>query len=59
MTKLREMRLKRGFKVKEVARLLNRTEVAIYYYEIGKRGLNCELLKKFAEIYNCKVDDLI
>lgn len=59
MTKLKELRLKNNLKVKEVACLLNCSVMAIYNYENSKRNLNSVLLKKFAKLYNCKIDDLI
>lgn len=59
MTKIKEMRLKNNLKVKEVASFINCTEMAIYNYENSKRNLNSVLLKKFAKLYNCKIDDLI
>lgn len=59
MNKLKEMRLKNGLKVSDVAKKMGCSEMAIYNYENNKRGLKSFTLKKIAELYNCKIDDLI
>lgn len=59
MIKLREMRLSKNMKVKDIAKLLQVSEVSIYYYENGKRKPDYLILQKLAKIFECKVDDLI
>ncbi len=59
MIKLREMRLSKKMKVKDIAKLLQVSEVSIYYYENGKRKPDYLVLQKLAKIFECKVDDLI
>jgi len=59
MIKLREMRLSKNMKVKDIAKLLQVSEVSIYYYENGKRKPDYLTLQKLAKIFECKVDDLI
>lgn len=59
MPKLREMRKAKKVKVSEIAKLLNVSDVAVYYYEIGKRKISINHIKKLADFYKCTIEDLI
>lgn len=59
MYKLKELRLKNNIKVAEVAKILEVTDTAIYYYENLKRKVPIKHLKKLTELYSCKLEDLI
>ena len=59
MLNLKDFRLKKGLKIKEVAQSLNVTRVTIWNYENGKRTPNIDVLIKLAKIYDCSVVDFI
>ena len=59
MDRLREIREDRGLKQKEVSKLLNVSQVAYSYYEIGKRQIPLDILKKLARLYKVSTDYLL
>ena len=44
---------------KDIAKVLNVSQVAYSYYEIGKRQIPIDLLKKLAKYYNVSIDYLL
>lgn len=44
---------------KDLGNMVGVSDKAIYWYETGKREPNFDILKKFAEIFTCSVDELI
>ncbi len=59
MDRLREIREDRNLKQKDVSKLLNVSQVAYSYYELGKRQIPIDILKKLAKIYNVSTDYLL
>ena len=59
MNRLKEIREDKGLKQKEVSKLLNVSQVAYSYYELGKRQIPIDILKKLAKIYNVSTDYLL
>ena len=59
MDRLREIREDRNLKQKDVSKLLNVSQVAYSYYELGKRQIPIDVLKKLAKIYNVSTDYLL
>ena len=57
--RLREMRLKKGFKQKDMADLLGITPRAYQYYEEGKRYPDFRGLLLLAEHLNVSIDYLV
>ena len=55
---IRELRLKRGFSLSQVARLLGVSESHISKIETGKAGVGGALLLKIADLYNVRPEDL-
>ena len=43
----------------EVADILNCSQVAYSYYEIGRRDIPTDVLIKLARYYNCSIDYLL
>lgn len=43
----------------DVAKILNCSQVAYSYYEIGRRDIPTEVLIKLAKYYNCSTDYLL
>lgn len=59
MTKLREIRLKNNLKLREISEKTGILSSSLSMYETGARKIGIYQLKKLAELYNCKIDDLI
>lgn len=56
---MKDLRIQRGMTQKELAKLLNVSQSAVYYWESGKREPNLDMLFKISDIFNIGVDDLI
>jgi transcriptional regulator with XRE-family HTH domain len=59
MNRIREIREDKDLKQSDIAKILNVTQVAYSYYEIGKRQLPNDLLIKLAKYYNTSTDYLL
>ena len=56
MNRLRDLREDRELLQKDVAAILNCTQTAYSNYEIGKRDIPTEVLKKLADYYDTSID---
>lgn len=56
---IRELREDAGLSQADIAKVLNCSQVAYSYYEIGRRDIPTEILIKLAQYYNCSVDYLL
>lgn len=56
---IRELREDAGLSQKQISNILNCSQVAYSYYEIGKRDIPTETLINLAKYYNCSVDYLL
>ena len=59
MNRLRELREDRDLLQSDISKVLNVSQVAYSYYELGKRQIPIDLLKKLAKYYNTSVDYLL
>ena len=59
MNRLKEIREDRDLKQKELSEILNVSQVTYSYYEIGKRQIPIESLKRLARFYDVSVDYLL
>ncbi len=57
--RLKELRIERGLKLKEVAEYMNVTIRAISRYEDGTREPSVEMIVKFCKLYNVTADYLL
>lgn len=57
--RLRDLREDADLLQKDVAAILNCSQVCYSNYEIGKRDIPTEVLIKLAEIYNTSIDYLL
>lgn len=57
--RIREIREDRDLTQSDIAKILNVSQVAYNFYEIGKRQLPIELLIKLAKYYNTSTDYLL
>jgi transcriptional regulator with XRE-family HTH domain len=58
-TRLKDLREDRDLTQVRIAKLLNISQVAYSYYEIGKRSIPLELLIELADYYNTSVDYIL
>lgn len=59
ISRLREIREDRDLTQKDISRILNVSQVAYSYYEIGKRELPIDLLIKLSYYYNLSTDYIL
>ena len=57
--KIKDLRENHDLSQKEVAKILNISQVAYSYYEIGKRNIPLYLLIKLADYYNVTLDYIV
>lgn len=57
--RIREIREDKDLTQSDIAKILNVSQVAYSFYEIGKRQLPIELLIKLAKYYNTSTDYLL
>ena len=56
---IRDLREDAGLSQADIAKILNCSQVAYSYYEIGRRDIPTELLISLAKYHNCSVDYLL
>ncbi len=56
---IRELREDADLSQADMAKILNCSQVAYSYYEIGKRDIPTEILINLATYHNCSVDYLL
>lgn len=59
MLRLRDLREDKDLTQKQVAKIINVTQVAYSYYELGRREIDLKSLKKLAIFYNTSVDYIL
>ena len=59
MSKIKELRIKRGLTQEEVAKHLGVTRTAVVFWEQEKQSPRSRYLKPLAHILRCKVPDLL
>ena len=57
--RIRDLREDKDLKQCDIAKLLNVSQVAYSYYELGKRQIPIDLLIRLANFYNTSVDYLL
>ena len=57
--KIKDFREDHDLSQKEVAKILNISQVTYSYYEIGKRNIPLDLLIKLADYYNVTLDYIV
>lgn len=59
MLRLRDLREDKDLSQKEIAKILNVSQVAYSYYELEKREIDINSLKKLALFYNTSIDYIV
>lgn len=59
MNRLRELRLEKGLLQSDIAKIINKGERTVGFYETGERDMGTETLSKLADFFNVSVDYLL
>lgn len=59
ITRIRDLREDSDLTQTQISKILNISQVAYSYYEIGKREISLDLLCKLADYYDTSVDYLL
>lgn len=59
LNRIRELRLKKGWKQEELAELLHTKRQTIGHYETGERGIDAETICKLCDVFGCTADYLL
>lgn len=59
MNKLRELRTERGLLQADIAKIINKSERIIGFYETGQRDMNTDTLATLADFFGVSIDYLL
>ena len=59
ISRIKDLREDNDLTQNDISKILNISQVAYSYYELGKRSIPIEILSKLADYYNTSVDYLI
>ena len=55
MNRLKELRLERCLLQSDIAKIINKSERTVGFYETGERDMNTETLSMLANFFNCSI----
>lgn len=59
MNRLRELRTEKGLLQSDIAKIINKSERAVGFYETGERDMGTETLSILADFFNVSIDYLL
>lgn len=59
MNRIRELRIKNGWKQEDLAQRLHTKRQTIGHYETGERGIDAEIICQLCDIFGCTADYLL
>lgn len=59
MNRLKELRIERGLLQSDIAKIINKSERTVGFYETGERDMNTETLATLANFFDCTIDYLL
>ncbi len=59
MNRLKELRLEKGLLQSDIAKIINKGERTVGFYETGERDMGTETLSKLSDFFNCSIDYLL
>ena len=59
MNRIKELRLEKGLLQSDIAKIINKTDRIIGFYESGERDPNTETLSLLADFFNVSIDYLL
>ena len=59
MNRLKELRLEKGLLQSDVAKIINKSDRIVGFYETGDRDMSTDTLSKLADFFNVSIDYLL
>ena len=59
MNRIRDLRLQKGWRQEDLAKILNTTQQSVARYETGERGLDVDTICQICDIFGCTADYLL
>lgn len=59
MNRLKDLRIERGLLQSDIAKVINKSDRIIGFYETGERDMGTETLAKLADFFNVSIDYLL
>lgn len=59
MNRLKELRLEKGLLQADIAKIINKSERTVGFYESGERDMNTDTLAKLSEFFDVTIDYLL
>lgn len=59
MNRLKELRVEKGLLQSDIAKIINKSERTVGFYETGERDMNTETLAKLADFFDVTIDYLL
>lgn len=59
MNRLKELRIEKGLLQSDIAKIINKSERTVGFYETGERDMNTETLAILSDFLNCSIDYLL
>lgn len=59
MNRLRELRIEKGLLQSDIAKIIEKSDRVVGFYETGERDMNTETLSKLANFFNVTIDYLL
>lgn len=59
MNRLKELRIEKGLLQSDIAKIIDKSERTVGFYETGERDMNTETLAILADFFNCSIDYLL
>ena len=59
MNRLRELRIEKGLLQSDIAKIINKSERTVGFYETGERDVGTETLSKLSDFFNVSIDYIL
>lgn len=59
MNNLRKLRIEKGLLQSDIAKIIDKSERTVGFYETGERDMGTETLNKLSDFFNCSIDYLL
>ena len=59
LNRLKDLRIEKGLLQSDIAKIINKSERTVGFYESGERDMNTETLAILADFFNCSIDYLL
>ncbi len=59
MNRLKDLRIERELLQSDIAKIINKSERTVGFYETGERDMNTETLATLANFFDCSIDYLL